>query len=102
LEESEKTKERMDTMLAAWGKGDTATLEEEMIKKPLAKRPAQKEIFAKMIDERNAGMAKKVGEYLKSKDVHFVVVGAAHLVGETGVVKLLEKQGFKVEQVETQ
>jgi uncharacterized protein YbaP (TraB family) len=29
-------------------------------------------------------MAKKIGEYLKSKDVHFVVVGAAHLVGETG------------------
>jgi uncharacterized protein YbaP (TraB family) len=44
LEESEKTKERMDTMLAAWGKGDTATLEEEMIKKPLAKRPAQRDL----------------------------------------------------------
>jgi uncharacterized protein len=102
LDESEKTKERMDTMVAAWSKGDTAALEEEMIKKPLAKRPAQSEIFAKMIDERNDGMAKKIGDYLKTKDVHFVVVGAAHLVGEKGVVKLLEKQGVKVEQIEAQ
>jgi uncharacterized protein YbaP (TraB family) len=102
LEESEKTQEKMDTMVAAWSKGDTAALEQEMIKKPLEKRPAQKEIFAKMIDDRNEGMAKKIGEYLKTKDVHFVVVGAAHLVGEKGVAKLLEKQGFKVEQVEAQ
>jgi uncharacterized protein YbaP (TraB family) len=102
LDESERTKERMDAMVTAWSKGDSATLEDEMIKKPLAKRPAQTEIFAKMIDERNAGMAKKIGDYLKTKDVHFVVVGAAHLVGEKGVVKLLEKQGIKVEQVEAQ
>jgi uncharacterized protein YbaP (TraB family) len=28
-----------------------------------------------------------------------MVVGAAHMVGAEGVVKLLEKRGYKVEQV---
>ena len=45
-------------------------------------------------------MAKKVEGYLKTKDVHFVVAGAAHMVGEKGIVKLLEKAGHKVEQIE--
>jgi hypothetical protein len=51
-----------------------------------------------MIDDRNDGMAKKIDGYLKTKDVHFVVAGAAHLMGEKGIVKLLEKAGYKVEQ----
>jgi uncharacterized protein YbaP (TraB family) len=102
IEEAENTKERMDRIVAAWSKGDAASLEEEMLKKPLEKHPSQAELHAKLLDERNVGMAKKIGEYLKSKDVHFVVVGASHLIGDKGVVRLLQKDGVKVEQVEAQ
>jgi len=100
IEEAGNTKERMETIVGAWSKGDAALLEDEMLKKPIQKHPAQAELHVKMIDERNVGMAKKVGEYLKSKDVHFVVMGASHLIGEKGVVRLLEKDGVKIEQVE--
>jgi uncharacterized protein YbaP (TraB family) len=100
LEEADNAKERMEKIVGAWSKGDAATLEDEMLKKRAAKNAAQAEFQAKLIDERNVGMAKKIGEYLKTKDVHFVVVGSAHLIGEKGIVKLLEKDGFKVEQLE--
>jgi uncharacterized protein YbaP (TraB family) len=101
LDEAAEAKERMEKVVAAWSKGDTATLEEEMLKKRAAKNAAQAEFQAKLIDERNGSMAKKIGDYLRTKDVHFVVVGAAHLIGEKGIVRLLEKDGFKVEQVES-
>lgn len=100
IDEAKMTKERMDVVLAAWTKGDLATFEEEMLKKPRQKYPDQIELQNKLIDDRNVGMARKAGEYLRTKDTYFVVVGAAHLVGEKGVLRLLEKDGFKVEQVE--
>jgi uncharacterized protein YbaP (TraB family) len=101
VDEAANTKERMEKILEAWTKGDLATFDQEMIKKPREKHPEQAEFHVKMIDDRNAGMARKIGEYLKTKDVHFVVLGAAHMIGEKGVVRLLEKDGFKVEQVES-
>ncbi|HVE41163.1 MAG TPA: TraB/GumN family protein [Planctomycetota bacterium] len=100
LEEADNAKERMEKIVGAWSKGDGALLEDEMLKKRAAKNPAQAEFQAKLIDERNVSMAKKIGEYLKTKDVHFVVVGSAHLIGEKGIVRLLEKDGFKVQQLE--
>jgi len=100
VEEAADAKERMEKIVGAWSKGDAALLEDEMLKKRAAKSPAQAEFQAKLIDERNVAMAKKIGEYLKTKEVHFVVVGSAHLIGEKGIVHLLEKDGFKVEQVE--
>ena len=101
VEEAANAKERMEKIVGAWSKGDTQLLEDEMLKKRAAKNAAQAEFQAKIIDERNVAMTKKVGEYLKTKDVYFVVVGAAHLIGEKGIVRLLEKDGFKVEQQES-
>ncbi len=37
--------------------------------------------------------------FLIDNDVHFVVVGAAHLVGENGIINLLDKKGYKVSQL---
>jgi uncharacterized protein YbaP (TraB family) len=101
VEEAANAKERMEKIVGAWSKGDTQLLEDEMLKKRAAKNAAQAEFQAKIIDERNVAMTKKIGEYLKTKDVYFVVVGAAHLIGEKGIVRLLEKDGFKVEQQES-
>jgi uncharacterized protein len=100
VEESGKSKDQMEKMVETWKKGDLAEFEKETLTKPRQKRPELADFHKKMIDDRNDGMVKKIEGYLKTKDVHFVVVGAAHLVGEKGIVKLLEKNGVKVEQVE--
>jgi len=100
VDESGKSKEQMEKMVESWRNGDVATFEKETIAKPREKHPELAEFHKKMIDDRNEGMAKKVEGYLKTKDVYFVVAGAAHLVGEKGIVKLLQKDGVKVEQVE--
>jgi uncharacterized protein YbaP (TraB family) len=41
-------------------------------------------------------MAEKIKEYLSTNNTYFVVVGAAHLVGDKGIAKLMEKAGCSV------
>ena len=53
-----------------------------------------KVFIRQLLDERNVGMAQKVEEYLSGQGTYFVLVGAAHLVGENGIVSLLGKQGL--------
>jgi uncharacterized protein YbaP (TraB family) len=56
--------------------------------------------FAKaMVEDRNQHMADVAEKFLKGKEQAFVVVGAGHMVGPGGMVRLLEKRGYKVEQV---
>lgn len=84
---------------AAWKAGDTKTLKEELMDKPLREAPETKPVMVKLFDERNEKMAEKVEGFLKSGEQHFVVVGAGHMLGDKGLVKLLENKGYTVEQV---
>ena len=95
LSQVEKTKEFMQKMQDAYLSGDAEKLlavihEQDTLPKMLRK---------KLIDDRNVSMAEKVEGYLKGNEPVFVVVGAAHIVGDTGIVKLLKGKGYKVEHV---
>jgi len=92
-------KEHLARAVGAWKNGDTKTLEEELTTKPLARHPELAAVFVKLRDERNVRMAEKIDGYLKEKDGYFVVVGAAHLIGEKSVLKLLENKNYKIAQI---
>ena len=100
LDSTKETMEMIRKLSAAWKAGDAKGLEELTITKPLKEHPELKPVFAKLFDERNAKMAQKVDGFLKGRQTHFVIVGAGHLIGDKGIVKLLEKKGYKVEQVQ--
>jgi uncharacterized protein YbaP (TraB family) len=83
-----------------WKAGDAEELEQLLITKPLKERPELRGVFVKLFDERNAKMAAKIDALLrKPRQTQFVVVGAGHLIGDKGIVRLLEKKGYRVEQV---
>jgi uncharacterized protein YbaP (TraB family) len=44
-------------------------------------------------------MTAKIEDYLKGKESIFVVVGAAHIIGDKGIAKQLRDKGYKVDQV---
>lgn len=50
---------------------------------------------AKMIDNRNIDWSKQLPALMKSNSC-FIAVGALHLPGENGLIKLLRKEGYKV------
>jgi len=57
------------------------------------------ELKAKVIDERNRSWIAQIEQFLKMDDDILVVVGAAHLVGQEGVIELLKARGYKLEQM---
>ncbi|NUU73834.1 TraB/GumN family protein [Paenibacillus xylanilyticus] len=53
-----------------------------------------------MLIDRNVGMADKIDGYLKNGkgEEYFIVVGAAHYLGDKGIVKLLEEKRYTVKR----
>lgn len=83
----------VDQMADMWKKGDEKALLE--LTNSMA---GDAEYNKAMLIDRNIGMADKIDGYLKSdkKAEYFIVVGAAHYLGEHGVIKLLEDKGYTV------
>jgi uncharacterized protein YbaP (TraB family) len=52
-----------------------------------------------LITGRNKRMLEAAEQFLRGKEQGFLVVGAAHMVGKEGIVRMLEKKGYTVEQV---
>ncbi|MDP4238757.1 MAG: TraB/GumN family protein [Bacteroidota bacterium] len=57
------------------------------------------EEYAKLVDNRNTDWLKKLPAYFKGSSC-FVAVGAMHLGGKNGLVRQLQKVGYKVKAVE--
>ncbi len=53
----------------------------------------------KMETDRNIGMKEKLVSYFESEQNVFFLVGAAHLVGDDGIVNLLIQDGYTVRQI---
>lgn len=99
LAETGELKGRFEKMMAAWGAGDAEAMEELALRAPLKRHAAAKLVQEKTIYARNGTMAEKIEGYLKGNESCFVVVGALHLVGDQGIVKLLERKKYQVEQI---
>ena len=52
-----------------------------------------------MLDERNITMAEMIEEFLADDETYFVVVGAGHLVGDNGLINILDERGYVTEQL---
>lgn len=53
----------------------------------------------RILDARNRNWIPKIEGYLGSGQTYFVVVGAAHMGGPSGVLALLRERGYKIEQL---
>jgi hypothetical protein len=91
LRDADNLSRNMDEMFQAWRSGDPGKLE-RLIAEPRREEKELEPIYRKLLDERNERMAKKIEAYLDGPEKVFIVVGAAHLVGERGLVRLLSKK----------
>lgn len=90
--------EEMDNLIKAWESGD-AVKTEEILMQGLDEYPEILPIIDKIFYERNRNMVSKIEDYLDTNDTYFVVVGAGHLVGEKGIIQLLNKKGYSLQQL---
>lgn len=82
------------SLVAAWRRGDARAVE-ALVLAGLSAYPAA---YTSLIVERNHNWLPRLDACLAARAGCFVVVGAAHLVGPDGLVALLEKKGYRVEQ----
>ena len=81
-------------VLDAWRRGDADALA-RVLRDAFQEFPA----FAdRIITARNRRWIPKIEEFIKSGRTYFVVAGAAHMGGSSGVVALLRARGYTIEQ----
>lgn len=93
LRQIRETPKLLDQMLAAYRKGDTATLD-RLIHFSLEPLP---QLRRTLFRDRHQRWLPQIEKMLASGRSHLVVVGAAHLIGPDSVVDMLRKKGIKVE-----
>ncbi len=96
--EDPATKKDYEQLFESWKAGDTAKMEQIVFEED-EDDPRTDLLNEKLLDERNFGMAEKIEGFLEDDENYFVVVGAAHLVGENGIINLLESRGYTVSQL---
>jgi uncharacterized protein YbaP (TraB family) len=90
--------EQIEGMTKAWQSGD-AFLLLELSRRYNEKVPGAREMEEKFIWSRHEAMLAKVEGWLnRSKERHFIAVGALHLTGKRGLVELLREKGYIVRQ----
>jgi len=88
---------QISALMDAWERGDADALE-RMVAKDRSEQPELEPMFVELIEKRNRRMFLKIQDFLKTDGNYFVVVGAAHLVGKDGLIDLLRRSGYVVEQ----
>ena len=89
--------QEFDELFKAWVSGDSQGMESIMTKYAKEDRGLSS-AYEKLVYERNRNMAGKIEAYLKTKGTYFVITGAAHLVGEKGIIEILRGKGYRVVQ----
>jgi hypothetical protein len=98
--------EQYEEMYEAWRTGNVAEIEELNLSEDEdgemtdEERALVDEYNKLMLSDRNIGMAEKAEELMSDGKNVFYVVGAAHFVGDGGIIDLLTKDGYTCELVE--
>lgn len=94
LKSTKETIEEVNKLSDSIIKGDIDSLNTEL--KSMDKNDKS---YKTVILDRNINMANKIDQLIKNDEKYFVVVGAAHVVGDDGLVNLLTQKGYKVERL---
>lgn len=94
LIQSKQDTSSFDKTYNAWLSGDEKNLISEF--SVYSDNPILKKFDFLLNEQRNIKMASRISEYLSTGGSYFVVVGAAHLLGEKGIVSLLKNKGYKL------
>jgi hypothetical protein len=98
LSQLEDIEQQIDETVTAWKNGDTQQMVENVLIEPQQEYPELRDVYTKIYTDRNIKMTNKIIQYLKQDSIYFVVVGAGHLIGDQGIVNLLQERGYKVTQ----
>lgn len=97
LKELDNPKDHIQQMKEVFLSGDPDSLQKFM-----EEHNTPKSLYKRLLLDRNGPMAEKIEGYLKGTDQCFIVVGAAHLIGDQGIINLLQQKNYKVEMIQAE
>jgi uncharacterized protein YbaP (TraB family) len=96
LSDLEESDAMMEDMISAWREGNTRQLSDMFVDDMREQAP---EIYESLLRSRNLAWLPQIEAMLADANTEFVLVGAAHLVGEDGLLAMLAAAGYEVEQL---
>lgn len=91
-------KAQLKSLAEAWQEGDAEALEEAILG-AFNHREYSQRLYHRVFRRRNLAMAETAVGYLGRGEQVFLVVGVGHLLGEEGLVALLEARGYRVSRL---
>lgn len=88
----------IESMVQAWREGNTESLRAEFVAPMLTETP---DLYENLLVNRNNNWMPKIEAMLDTDETEFVLVGVAHLVGEHGLIKMLQSKGYEIVQLGT-
>lgn len=103
LEDYENAEENFMKMLECWKTGDADAMNTQTKMKLLELKdelPGISHYYNEVFVNRDINIAKKLAGYLEGEEDHtyFIIVGAFHVIGDDGLLKLLNDKGYKTKQ----
>jgi uncharacterized protein len=95
LKEMDLLEKDLDKLIQAWMAGDAKALD-SLLLDSFREHP---KLEQSLLVDRNRQWLPKIEDYLSQSDPCLVVVGAAHLLGKSGLIELLRQRGYSVEQM---
>ncbi len=96
IDEAKTSSDLLKKLIKAWRSGDMNFIHSEVLLKTQQQDPAT---YRLMFSDRNQRWLPHLAEMFTQPGHEFVLVGAAHLPGDEGVLKLLSQAGYKLEQI---
>jgi len=96
LNDIDKELGSISSLVTAWKNGEVDTLEkltlDDMLQEPV--------IYERLLFERNRNWMPKIEALFTRPTPTLVIVGAAHLIGPDGLLKMLQARGYTIEQMQ--
>ena len=96
LNDLEEIASSIENLITAWREGDVQALAELFVDDM---RLESEDLYNSLLLERNNNWLPIIERMFSEGGNEFVLVGAAHLVGEDGLLSLLEARGYQIEQL---
>jgi uncharacterized protein YbaP (TraB family) len=94
LREMQAAAQMVNDMRTGWRNGDEQRL---MVSTIAPLRKEFPEVYQALLVERNKNWLEDIEAMLQSPELELILVGAAHLVGDEGMLSLLRQRGYRVE-----
>ena len=95
LQQLDQAESLLDPLYRAWLAGDLDELDRLLLREERAANPEFEAVYEKLYDQRKIAKSNRLLAMLRGQGNYFVIVGAGHLVGEKGIIRLLADAGFR-------